>query len=221
MTNLETPTLTDLIAARRWPEIREIVAQQPIAETADLLLELEQSDRVLLFRALPRSLSSTLFAELEAFQQNELLNDLTNEETRRLLAELRPDDRTQLFEELPGQVTQKLLNLLNRDDLREARQLLGYPEESAGRLMTPDYVAVRPHWTIAEALQQIRKMGRDSETVHNIYVVDKNWRLLDALDLRRFIPPACKCKTLWTTLLSVSLPLLTGKRRSRRCSGMT
>jgi magnesium transporter len=187
MTNLETPTLTDLIAGRRWQEIREIVAQQPIAETADLLLELDRPDRVLLFRALPRSLSSTLFAELEAFQQNELLNDLTDEETRHLLAGLRPDDRTQLFEELPGQVTQKLLNLLNRDDLREARQLLGYPEESVGRLMTPDYVAVRPHWTITEALQQIRKMGRDSETVHNIYVVDNNWRLLDALDLRRFI----------------------------------
>lgn len=187
MTRLHIPDLTDLIAARRWDELRQTAAQLPVAELADLLLSLDKTERVLLFRALPRSVAAQLFAELEAERQNDLLQDLTDEEARRLLAELRPDDRTQFFEELPGRVTQKMLNLLSSEDLREARQLLGYPAESVGRLMTPDYVAVRPHWTISEALRQIRAKGRDSETVHVIYVVDDTWRLLDALDLRRFI----------------------------------
>ncbi|MGE5543873.1 MAG: magnesium transporter, partial [Bacillota bacterium] len=104
-----------------------------------------------------------------------------------LLADLRPDDRTTLFEELPGQVTQRLLNLLSPEDLREARFLLGYPEFSVGRLMTPDYVAVRPEWTVAQALEHCRVKGKKSETLHVIYVVDAHWKLLDALELSRFI----------------------------------
>src|SRR5690606_30980258 len=112
---------------------------------------------------------------------------MTTEETRHLLANLRPDDRTTLLGELPGQVTQRLLNYLSPQDLKEARQLLGYPEESIGRLMTPDYVAVRPSWTVEEALQHIRKMGKSSETINVIYVTDTSWHLLDALDLQLFI----------------------------------
>ena len=95
------------------------------------------------FRLLSRDISSEVFAYLDSDHQDDLIRDLTDEETRQLLAGMRPDDRTALLGELPGQLTQKLLNLLSPDDLREARQLLGYPEESIGRLMTPDYVAVR------------------------------------------------------------------------------
>jgi magnesium transporter len=98
-----------------------------------------------------------------------------------------PDDRTQLLAELPGQATQRLLNLLPEDELREASWLLGYPEGSVGRLMTPDYVAVRPHWTVGEALRHIRAHGRDSETVNRIFVVDDGWRLIDDIELRHFI----------------------------------
>jgi magnesium transporter len=136
---------------------------------------------------LPRAVSSEVFAHLNADDQNDLLAQLTSEETRHLLAGLSPDDRTQLLEELPGQVTQKLLTLLGPEDLREARQLLGYPEESVGRLMTPDYVAVRPEWTIARALEHIRSRGPDSETINMVYVTDEHWRFRDALELRRFI----------------------------------
>src|SRR4030065_1528062 len=98
-----------------------------------------------------------------------------------------PDDRTEFLEELPGEATQRLLNLLSPEDRKETLQLLGYPEESVGRLMTPDYVAVRPGWTIDQALEHIRNRGRDSETINVIYVVDPSWKLIDALELRRFI----------------------------------
>src|SRR5690606_23466125 len=98
-----------------------------------------------------------------------------------------PDDRTQLLEELPGQVTQRLLNLLSPEDLKEARWLLGYPAESVGRLMTPDYVAVRPEWTVEQALAHIRAKGKDSETINVVYVGDQEWRLLDDIELRRLI----------------------------------
>ncbi len=182
-----TNNIEVLLKSKRWSELRETLADWPPAEIADLLMSLDNIDRALLFRSLPRPVSSEVFAYMETEEQNALLADLTAEETRQLLANLSPDDRTQLFEELPGQATQKLLNLLSPDDLREARQLLGYPEESIGRLMTPDYVAVRPEWTIQHALEHIRSRGRNSETINVIYVTDANWRFLDALDLRHFI----------------------------------
>jgi magnesium transporter len=179
--------LHGLIQKRDWPAVRDTIAALPEAEIAEALFELDTADRMVLFRLLPHERSGDVFSLLDRDQQNRLLDDLTSEETRQLLASLSPDDRTYLFEELPGRVTQKLLNLLNPADLAETRKLLGYPPESVGRLMTPDYVAVRPGWTIRQALAHIRSKGKDSETVDMLYVVDESWKLLDALDLRRFI----------------------------------
>ncbi len=165
-----------------WPEVRLVAP-----ELVEILLSLEKKDRVMLFRALPREVATEVFSHLEGQTRDALLLELTDRETRHLLAELSPDDRTSLLGELPGHVTQRLLNLLSADDLEEARHLLGYPEESVGRLMTPDYLAVRPEWTVAQALQHIRKRGRESETVDMIYVVDVGWRLIDDIPLRRLV----------------------------------
>jgi magnesium transporter len=192
LTDLLKPEILDLIEFRKWTELRDVLAVWPPPEVADLLLHLRKEDRVLLFRALPRALATDLFSHLELEQQDALLRDLTDEETRRLLADLPPDDRTHLLEELPGQATQRMLTLLSPEDLKEARWLLGYPEESVGRLMTPEYVAVRPAWTVAAALDFIRAHGSDSETINRIFVVDDRWHLLDDIELRRFIlaPPS-------------------------------
>ena len=181
------PQVKDLIAQRKWGALRELLANVPAPDIADLLRELDKPERVLLFSALPREPSSEVFAELEPGDKDQLLRALTDEETRHLLADLPPDDRTELFEDLPGQVTQRLLNLLSPEDLAEVRQLLGYPEGSVGRLMTPDYVAVRPGWTIGQAVEHIRRRGRASETISTIYVTDSSWRLVDALELARFV----------------------------------
>jgi magnesium transporter len=181
------PEIEEMINTQSWEDLRESIEEWPVAEVADVLISLDPADRVIFFRILPRHMSSEVFSYLESDFQNALLDEMTTEETRHLLANLRPDDRTTLLGELPGQVTQRLLNYLNPQDLKEARQLLGYPEESIGRLMTPDYVAVRPTWTVEEALQHIRKMGKSSETINVIYVTDTSWHLLDALDLQLFI----------------------------------
>ena len=187
MIDREEIDVKQLIEERQWQVLKEELKAMPIPDIADLLLEMNKGERVLLFRVLPRNISSDVFSYMFHEHRNALLKELTDEETRNLLSNLRPDDRTTLFEELPGQVTQKLLNLLSPQDIKEARLLLGYPEKSVGRLMTPDYVAVRPEWTVEQALQQIRQKGKDSETLNVIYVTDQKWQLLDALDLHRFI----------------------------------
>ena len=180
--------IRELIDEHQWQQLRnEAWEDWLIPDIVDALLGLNKHNRVLAFRLIPREMSAEVFAYLEKEDRNALLKDLTDEETRHLLADLAPDDRTTLFEELPGQVTQRLLNLLSHEDLREARFLLGYPEFSVGRLMTPDYIAVRPEWTVAQALEHCRVKGKKSETLHVVYVVDSSWKLLDALELSRFI----------------------------------
>jgi magnesium transporter len=187
MNKIFHPKIKELIENRRWNELRGFAREIPAPDLADILLSLEEAERILLFSSLPRDISAEVFASLEPQDRDDLLSGMTDEETRLLLADLPPDDRTQLFEDLPGQVTQRLLNLLTPADLKEARLLLGFPEESVGRLMTPDYVAVRPSWSLGQALDHIRRKGKGSETISIIYVVDETWRLLDALEIEVFI----------------------------------
>jgi magnesium transporter len=176
-----------LVQEGKWYELRQLISGWPEPEIADLLFELPPANRAILFRLLPHDTASDVFAFLELDLQNRLLEDLTEEETRRLVTDLAPDDRIHLLEDLPGEAVQKLLNLLPPEDLWKTRQLLGYPEESVGRLMTPDYVAVRRHWTVAEALNHIRVKGQKAETISTIYVVENRWQFVDAIPLESIV----------------------------------
>jgi magnesium transporter len=179
--------LKDLIAARNWNEVQARVKGWPATELAEALAETPGPVRILLFRALPGPLAVEVFAHLEGSARDSLLADFTDEETRAVLADLDPDDRTQLFTELPGPMVQRLLNFLAPHELAEARMLLGYPEESVGRLMTPNYVMVRTDWTVDRALAHIRNREAEFETVNVVYVAASDGRLLDAIGLRRLV----------------------------------
>ncbi len=181
------PEIRDLIESRNWAGLRDVMSHWRVRDIADLISDLDKEHRVFLFRSLPRNLAASVFSQFDSQDQEALLKDLSDEETRHIISNLKPDDRTALLEELPGQATQKLLNLLSPEDVREACQLLGYPEDSVGRLMTPDYVAVRPDWTVAEAMNHIRKKGRESETFTVVYVTDKTWHLVGAVSLRQLV----------------------------------
>ena len=181
------PEIHELIHTRNWSDLRDILSSWPPPEIVDLFLDVEKNDRVLIFRALPREIAAIVFSYLDSDQKDSFLLDLTDQETRNLLSDLPPDDRTELLEELPGKVTRRLLTLLDPEDFKEARELLGYPEDSVGRRMTPDFVGVRSYWTIHKALHHIRKFGKDSETINRIYVTDKSGKLLDDIKLRSII----------------------------------
>lgn len=157
------------------------------AEVAELILEVDNPHQILIYRALSRDRAADVFAHLEPDQQDQILKALTDADTRHLLANLSPDDRTAMLEELPATVQRRLMQLLTPEDLAEARQLLGYPEESVGRLMTPDYIRIREEWTCDQALAHIRKYGRDSEIFNILYVTNSNGLLIDILRMRRLI----------------------------------
>ncbi|MBW2056646.1 MAG: magnesium transporter [Deltaproteobacteria bacterium] len=184
---LLTPEIRELIEEKKWHELKEGLLDWPAADIADLATSLGQENMSLLLRLLPKQLAADVFTELDLHEQVDLLQRMGQEHVQGILSELDPDDRTGLFEELPGKVTQRLLNLLPPEDRKESLRLLGFPDSSVGRLMTPDYVAIRPHWTVERAMAHVRRYGRDAETINMIYVVDDAWHLVDEIPLRRLI----------------------------------
>jgi magnesium transporter len=181
------PDLEELIASRRFGELREFLLDLALPDLGEVLAETPPEERAVLFRLLPRSLAAEAFQYLPFDAQEELLKGLGDEQVAAVLNEMAPDDRTAFLEELPGEVTQRLLNLLSPAERAIARSLLGYPEESIGRLMTPDYLRIREDWTVARVLEHVRRYGRDSETLNVLYVVDEQGKLVDDVRMRELL----------------------------------
>src|SRR5262245_49890714 len=184
---LEQPTLDDLFRSRDFAALRDNLSRLTPQDLAMMIGEAAPQEQVILFRILPRKLAATTFEYLPLEKQRHLLSVMAQSETAAILNEMSPDDRTMLLEELPAEVTKELLAILPADERAMAAALLGYPENSIGRLMTPDYIAVRPEWTVRYVLDYIRENGADSETLSNIYIVDENGVLIDDLRIRVFL----------------------------------
>lgn len=184
---VEQPDLESLIRAREFAALRRRLLEQTPTELAELISELETEEQVIVFRLLRREMAADVFEYLELEQQEQLLKAMAERDVARLLNDMSPDDRTELLEELPAAVTLQLLAMLTPEERTVAVSLLGYPEGSIGRLMTPDYVRVREEWTTERALDHIRRHGRDSETLSMIYVVDERGVLIDDIRIREFL----------------------------------
>jgi magnesium transporter len=187
LSHLLKPEILEMIQEGQLNELRDFLSKQPAPDIAELMVAVNDRERLLLFRMLPRQLAAEVFSFLQPSAQDLLLQSMAQEEVRNVLAELSPDDRTALFEELPAEVTQRLLSLLPESERSRALALLSYPRDSVGRLMTDRFVAVKPDWTVAQALDHIRKTGRDSETISMVYVTDEAGRLIDDIRLRKII----------------------------------
>jgi magnesium transporter len=181
------PEIRALIEARNFAGLREIFRDWPRADVAEVILDLPADDRVIIFRVLPAALAADVFEYLDVEAQQELLRSMAHEQVVAILNEMSPDDRTALLEEMPSAAARQLIKLLTPEERRIAQALLGYPEGSVGRLMTPDFVAVRENWTVKEVLDYVREHGQDSETLNFIYVVDERGKLIDDLRIRNFL----------------------------------
>ncbi len=179
----------ELIETKKWKALkRELKECEPV-QIAEIIEYLPKPDDVLLFRLLTREQAKETFQHLNHEEQEKIIESLAMNTGKitSLLNDLDPDDRTAFLEELPGEITQRLLQLLSAEERRIATQLLGYPEDSVGRLMTPEYVAVKPEYTIEQVLDHIRQFGKDSETLNVIYVVNDNGKLIDDIRIKEVI----------------------------------
>src|SRR5437588_5210983 len=185
--NILIPEIRTLIEARDFAGLREIFRDWPPADVAEVIVDLPADDRVIIFRVLPAALAADVFEYLDVEAQQELLRCMAKEQVVAILNEMSPDDRTALLEEMPSAAARQLIQLLTPEERRVAQALLGYPEGSVGRLMTPDFVAVHENWTVREVLDYVRAHGQDSETLNFIYVVDERGKLIDDLRIRNFL----------------------------------
>lgn len=182
------PTIKEMIEQRDFSSIKDALGELPPSDIAELLEDIDEAeDRALIFRLLPHEVATPCFEYMSVEAQQELLEGLGTEKVRRLLEDMSPDDRTALLEELPAEVTLKLLNLLSPEERREAQALLAYPEESVGRLMTPDFIHLFEDQTVEAALQTIRRVGIRSETVYDCYVTDRDRKLMGVVSLKDLV----------------------------------
>src|SRR5690349_8047371 len=184
---LLAPEIRSLIDARDFNGLRELFKEWPPVDIAEVILDLPEDDPVIIFRVLPAALAADVFEYLGIEEQQNLLRAMAHEQVVAILNEMSPDDRTALLEELPSEAARKLIKLLTPEERNIAQSLLGYPEGSVGRLMTPDFIAVHEDWTVKEVLDYVREYGRDSETLNVLYVVDERGKLIDDVRMREFL----------------------------------
>ena len=181
------PEIRSLIDARNFTALREIFHEFPPADVAEVILDMPEDEQVIIFRVLPHDLAADVFEYLGIEEQQNLLRAMAHEQVVAILNEMSPDDRTALLEELPSAAARQLIRLLTPEERRVATALLGYPEYSVGRLMTPDFIAAKEDWTVQHVLNYIREYGRDRETLNFVYVVDERGKLIDDVRMREFL----------------------------------
>ncbi|RYZ29706.1 MAG: magnesium transporter [Chitinophagaceae bacterium] len=167
-------------------EIGQFLDQQNISDVAELIYTVPEHDAsIIMYMSIHRA--SGVFKILETPTQQDIIQKLPPSKTAELLNELPPDDRTALLEDLPSDVVRELIKLLNPEERKITLSLLGYPENSVGRLMTPDYVYVYENNTVQQVIDVIRRVGKNSETIDVIYVINDKGELLDDIRIREFI----------------------------------
>jgi magnesium transporter len=186
-TEFSKADIEQVLQERRFFQLREILSDLEPADVAETIDGLEAEERAVVFRVLRREHAADTFEYLSPESQEGLVKALARDKVATILNDMSPDDRTQMLEELPAAVTRQLLAMLSADERKIARQLLGYPEDSIGRLMTPDFTTVRSDWTVHQTLDHIRRHGEDSETFNVIYVVDDKGLLVDDIRIRQLL----------------------------------
>jgi magnesium transporter len=181
------PEIRELIEQKQFATLKETLAGLDPADVADLAAGLEGEELGVVFRLLGRDKAAEVFGGLELEQQERLLQILSGEALAAILNDMPPDDRTELLEDLPEDVASRLLETLSRDQRAVAIDLLRYPADSIGRLMTPQFVAVRADWTVQHVLDHIRRVAPKKETLNMLFVVDESGKLVDEVRLEELV----------------------------------
>ena len=177
----------DLVERKRWPALRDMLS---LLEPADIALILSQlpGDRLpLLYRLLPKELAAEVFVEMEPEEQELLIKSFSDTELREVLEELYVDDTVDLIEEMPATVVKRILKHTDPETRRSVNEILKYPEDSAGSIMTTEFVDLKRDMTVEDAFKRIRRTGVDKETINICYVTDPSRRLLGLVSIRTLL----------------------------------
>ncbi len=180
----ETQELRELLDTKQYTRLRQLLAELNEADIAALMEELEEEEILKIYRILPKDLAADVFSYLEVDSQQMIISSLSEREAGSVIDNLMADDAVDLLEEMPANVVDRLLANANPDTRKAINQLLRYPEDSAGSIMTVEYVALKEHFTVEQAIERIRAVGLTSETIEICYVLDASRRLVGTVALR-------------------------------------
>ena len=191
MSEISIDTLKTMLAnlddAKKYQSLRDVMETMPAPDLAAVFEDLPAEKLPVLFRLCPKDLAADVFAELTPATQQQLIDGLTDTELKAVVDELFVDDATDLVEEMPANVVKRILAQAEPATRRMINELLKYPEDSAGGVMTTELMALRPDMTVAQAMDTIRENGFDKETINNCYVTDSSRRLVGVVSLRALV----------------------------------
>ena len=179
--------ITTLMQEGEFFKLKKLLRDFQPNEVVELIEGEEEREQLIIFRLLPLTLATQVFEYLDRDVQRHFLDNLAQDKITDILNEMSPDDRTALLEYLPANFVAELVQSLSEPERRVTLQLLGYPEYSVGRLMTPDYIAIRENWTVQQSLDFVRQHGGQSETLNMLYVTDARGKLIDDIRIREFL----------------------------------
>ena len=176
-----------LVERKRWPDLRDMLSLLEPADIAAILSELPEDRLPLLYRLLPKELAAEVFVEMEPEEQELLIKSFSDTELKEVLEELYVDDTVDLIEEMPASVVKRILQHTDAETRKSVNEILKYPEDSAGSIMTTEFVDLKRDMTVADALKRIRRTGVDKETINICYVTDTSRHLLGLVSIRTLL----------------------------------
>ncbi len=175
----------ELIESKKYSEIKKILSEMNPADIAQILEEVPSKEQLpVIYRILPKELAAEVFVEMESDKQQLLIEAFNDSEIREVLNELFMDDAADLIDEMPATVAKRILKQADSETRKTINQLLAYPEDSAGSIMTTEYIDLKRDMTVAEAFDRIRKIGLESETIYTAYVTDRSRKLKGVVSVK-------------------------------------
>ncbi len=184
---MQMEEILELIEQKQYSRLRQELAEWNEADIAAIFENLPREELIKVFRILPKTMAADVFAYLPIETEQMIITSLTDREAANIINNLMADDATDLMEEMPASVVKKLLANANAETRRDINHLLRYPEDSAGSIMTVEFVDLKENLTVSQAIERIRKTGVDKETINICYVLDKERHLIGTVGLRKLL----------------------------------
>lgn len=180
-------TLAALVEGKKYTTLRDVLVTMNAVDVAAIFEDMPEEKLPLLFRLLPKELAAETFVEMEPEAQELLIRGFSDNELKEVVDELYVDDAVDIVEEMPANVVKRILKQADPEMRKMINEILKYPDDSAGSIMTTEYVSLRPDMTAEEAIKRIRRTGVDKETIYTCYVTENNRKLIGMISMRTLI----------------------------------
>lgn len=185
--NFEVEKVLELIEQKKFNELKKYLERINGADFPSIFEEIDDEDVLIVFRLLNKERAAEIFAELDPDMQERLINSFTDVELKNVIDKLFIDDTVDMIEEMPSNVVKRILRNVSDKDRKIINEILNYPDDSAGSIMTTEFVDLKENMTVEQAFEKIKKIGLKKETVYNCYVLDKNRKLLGVIDIKNLL----------------------------------